>query len=265
MIKGKGLKLGQAIQKSATQGSEYSTRFVESATKLRRSLDELQGLQRYVDDGVDPYSKLVFEKGGKLTSGETWSVANVDQVLENNTFLTRREIQQATGGITKEPAAVWSYRDDLQQALVKQARRLPYELPALYISQRAVTDPLFGNNQDRKKVKWYNPVDVLADFAKQSVMNVGMITGAGAVGGAGLSRSKFYINAPYASNPNLSLTAKQMQVANRFADARVVLEELGQDVGKMANQVSRFTSSASGAFNLAVEEAAKKIVQMLNK
>ena len=257
MIKGQGLKLGNAIQKSAMQGGEYSTRFVESATKLRRSLDELQGLQRYVDDTVDPYSKLVFEKGGKLTTGDTWSMANVDQVLENNTFLTRREIQQAGQGATKEPAAVWSYRDDLQTALVKQARRLPYELPALYISQRAVTDPLFGNNQDRKKVKWYNPVDVLADFAKQSVINVGMITGPGAIGSAALSRSKFYINAPYASNPNLSLTARQMQVANRFADARVVLEEFGQDVGRLSNQVSKMASSTSGAFNLAVEEAAK--------
>ena len=239
------------------EGSEYSTRFVQSATKLRKSLDELQGLQRYVDDGVDPYSRLVFEKGGKLTTGDTWSIANIDQVLENNTFLTRREIQQATGGITREPAAVWSYRDDLQQALVKQARRLPYELPALYISQRAVTDPLFGNNQDRKKVKWYNPVDVLADFAKQSVINVGLITGPGAVGSAAVSRSKFYINAPYASNPNLSLTARQMKVADRFADARVVLEEFGQDIGKMSNQLSRLASSTSGAFNMAVEEAAK--------
>ena len=256
-VKGQGLKLGQAIQKSAMEGSEYSTRFVQSTTKLRKSLDELQGLQRYVDDGVDPYSKLVFERGGKLTTGDTWSTTNVDQVLENNTFLTRREIQQATGGITKEPAAVWSYRDELQQSLVKQARRLPYELPALYVAQRAVTDPVFGNNQDRKKVKWYNPVDVLADFAKQSVINIGLITGPGAVGGAAVSRSKFYINAPYASNPNLSLTAKQMKVADRFADTRIVLEEFGQDIGKMANQVSRLASSTSGAFNTAVEEAAK--------
>lgn len=48
-----------------------------------------------------------------------------------------------------------------------------------------------------------------------------------------------------------------MRVANRFADAKIVLEEFGQDIGKMSNQISRFASSTSGAFNLAVEEASK--------
>jgi hypothetical protein len=258
MMKGGGLKIAKSIQKSATEGGEYSTRFVESATKLRRALDELQGLQRYVDDTVDPYSALVHEVDGKLTTGQTWSIANVDQILENGTYITRKEIQDAGKGVTKEPAAVWSFRDDLQQKLVQQARRLPYELPALYISQRAITDPLFGENQDRRKIKWYNPVDVLADFAKQSVMNIGMITAPTAVGGAALSRAKFYINAPYASNPNLSLTAKQMKVADRFADAKVVLEEVGHDLGKLTNKASRFASSTAGAFNMAVEEAAKQ-------
>ncbi len=103
-------------------------------------------------------------------------------------------------------------------------------MPALYITQRAVTDPLFGNNQDRKKVKWYNPADVLADFAKQSVYNIASITGLGAVGGAAFGRAKFYYDLPYAQNPNLSLTAKQMARANRVADVRTILEEVGQGV-----------------------------------
>lgn len=256
VLKGQGIKIAKAIQQSADNGGAYTTRFVQSATKLRKTLDELQGLGRYVDDTVDPYSKLVFEKAGKLTTGQTWEVANADYLLEGNYFLNKQDLQQAGKGITKEPAAVWTLRDDIQQKLVQQARRLPYELPALYISQRAVVDPLFGNNQDRKKVKWYNPVDVLADFAKQSVINIASVTAPNVIGGSLLSRSNFYLKAPYANNPDLSLTARQVKIANRFADGKVVLEELGQDFTKFANQATRFTSSVGGAFNMAVEEAA---------
>lgn len=66
VIKGQGLKLAKRIQDTAEAGSHISTRFVESATKLRKALDELEGLGRYVDDSVDPYSKLVFEKGRQV-------------------------------------------------------------------------------------------------------------------------------------------------------------------------------------------------------
>ena len=127
-------------------------------------------------------------------------------------------------------------------------------MPALYIAQRAVTDPLFGNNQDRKKVKWYNPADVLADFAKQSVYNIASITGLGAVGGAAFGRAKFYYDLPYAQNPNLSLTAKQMARANRVADVRTILEEVGQDFSKIAGETTKYMSSAGAAFNYAVEQ-----------
>jgi hypothetical protein len=111
------------------------------------------------------------------------------------------------------------------------------------------------NNDKRKKVNWYNPVDVIADFAKESVKNAAFITGGSAVGGGVLARSKFYMNAPYANNPNLALTAKQMRTAGRFADLRTVLQEVGHDAGDLINKGSRFASSASGAFNLGVENA----------
>lgn len=175
-------------------------------------------------------------------------------MLEGGHYLTRSEIQSAGGGVTREPASVWTARDDLQQKFVQLGRRLPYELPALYITQRAVTDPLFGNNQDRKKVKWYNPVDVLADFAKQSVYNVASITGTGALGAAAFGRAKFYYDLPYASNPNISLTAKQMSRANKVADLRTILEEVGQDFSKIAGETTKYMSSAGAAFNYAVEQ-----------
>lgn len=117
-----------------------------------------------------------------------------------------------------------------------------------------MTDPVFGNNQDSKKVKWYNPVDVVADFAKQSVINVAAITGTGAAGSAIFGRAKFYFDAPFANNPNLSLTQKQISRVNKFADLRVILEEVGHDFSKIAGQTTKYMSSAGAAFSYAVEQ-----------
>jgi len=256
LFKGGGLKLARSIQRSADAGNVYSTNVVQSVTKLRKALDELEGLRRYTDNSVDPYSKLVFEdEAGKLTTGKTYSIANSDILLENGNFITRSNINQATGGATQDPAAIWTLKDDIQQKLVKQARRLPYELPALYVAQRAVTDPLFGNNQDKKKVNWYNPADVIADFTKQSITNILAVTSLGAAGGAVFNRAKFYTNAPYAANQNLGLTQGQVRRANLMADTKIFLEQVGQDVGRMSNQISRISSSAAGAFNMAVDDA----------
>lgn len=187
--------------------------------------------------------------------------------MEGGTYLTRSEVQGAGAGITRESAAVWTARDDLQQKFIQLGRRLPYELPALYVTQRAFTDPLFGNNEERKSVKWYNPADVLADFAKQSVYNIAAITGTGAAGSALFGRAKFYFDAPYANNPNLSLTAKQMARANRAVDISTILEEVGQDFSKIAGQTTKYMSSAGAAFNYAVEQGRSNqpgVVQALN-
>lgn len=198
---------------------------------------------------------MVYEGAdGSLTTGATQQVVHRDQLLEGGHYLTRSEVQTAGGGITREPAAVWTARDDLQQKFVQLGKRLPYELPALYVTQRGLVDPVFGNNQNKNKVKWYNPVDVLADFAKQSVSNVAAITLGGAAGSAAFGRAKFYFDLPYAQNPNLSLTAKQIQRANKFADLRTILEEVGQDFSKIAGTATKYMSSAGSAFNYAVEQ-----------
>lgn len=174
--------------------------------------------------------------------------------MEGNYYLTRPEVNAAGGGITREPAAVWTARDDIQQKFIQLGRRLPYELPALYATQRGFTDPLFGNNEDRKKVKWYNPVDVVADFAKQSVINVAAITGTGALASGAFGRAKFYFDAPYINNPNLTLSQRQVRTANKFADLRVILEEVGQDFAKIAGETTKYMTSAGAAFNYAVSQ-----------
>ena len=41
-------------------------------------------------------------------------------------------------------------QDEIQKRLIRAGRRIPYELPALYVTQRGVTDNLFGKNEDKR-------------------------------------------------------------------------------------------------------------------
>jgi hypothetical protein len=42
VVKGQGLKLGKKIQDAADAGGQFSSRFVDSWNKLRRTADELE-------------------------------------------------------------------------------------------------------------------------------------------------------------------------------------------------------------------------------
>lgn len=124
----------------------------------------------------------------------------------------------------------------------------------MYLTQRAVTEPLFGRDEDRKKVTWYNPVDVIADFAKQSTLNVANILSPLDLGGVAASRMKFLANAPYTQNPNLQITSQQMKLGNAFADIKVILGEFGQDAQKVLTGINKRTTSIAAAFSSAVDE-----------
>ncbi len=95
-----------------------------------------------------------------------------DKFLEVDTAAARAAKKEriAAGEIIEGPEE-WTWRQATQQSLVRQARRLPYELPAAYLAQRFVSDPLFGNSRDRGK--WYNPISLVSDVATESVRNLG--------------------------------------------------------------------------------------------
>ena len=82
-------------------------------------------------------TKLVFDSAGKLQTGYEGhkSVVNAGYA-----FGAERKGASST--------ATWHYRDELQQRLVRQARRLPYEVPAFYAADKYITKPLFGNGEE---------------------------------------------------------------------------------------------------------------------
>lgn len=265
-----GLKLGQAIQKSSDfainsgRTDTLSSRAVKTITDLRRGLDELQGVSRTIDGVDDPYQKIVFEVDGKLTTGYEGKVSERFGYAP----LSKNGRRSNLRGITSENAESWVYRDELQKKLVRAGRRLPYELPALYATQRAVTDPLFGQNEDRRKINWYNPADVISDFVKQSALNVATMTlpfeGLGAAGAAGRSSLTTLANSMNDLNALSPLQKKSVSIA---VDLKTLLGEVGQDVTQFANKAIKLSSQASGAFSAGVQEmrgAQPEFVQALN-
>lgn len=250
-----GLKLAKTIQDAADGGSHIGRKFVDTAAQIRRTLDELEGVNRFVEGHDNPYSQLVFESDGKILKPQLIKVSGPEFVSDGSMWMTRGEFAAANSG--REPVAQWAFRDQLQSNLVRTTRSLGTMLPATYVTQRSVIDPMFGNNEDKPKVKWYNPVDVVTDFVKQSTINITGFILPQAAAGAGFRRLKQLADLPYHDSP-LPYTKGQMKTANKIADIKTILTSFGQDAEKLFNQANRISVSATYAMNNSYREASKK-------
>lgn len=251
-----GIKLAKFVQDKADEAlsaniDSFSTRLVKSATDIRRQLDELQGVKRAAGDGgEDPYSKLVFEIDGKLGTG--YSGAKSERFGYD--FLTGEERRQSALANFNEPAAVWSLRDNIQQRLVRAGRRMPYELPAMYATQRGLVDPLMGEDESRKKVKWYNPADVVADFTKQSITNMATMILPFEFAGAAANSGRSSLHALKYSNADLRrLTGFKQKMHKSYIDVSEVLSEVGHDLAGITDKFLRGAAQSSGALSAATE------------
>jgi hypothetical protein len=251
-----GIKLAKTIQKSADSGSQVGRTFVQNAAQIRKALDNLEGINRYVEGFTDPYSRLIYQSAdGKVIKPQLTRLAGPDFVSDGTMWMTRKEFKSIRAG--RQPVAEWGYRDELQTRLARGARSLPLMLPSTYLVQRGLTDPIFGNSEDREKVKWYNPVDVITDFVKQSTLNITSILLPEAVAGASIKRLRQLADAPYQDFP-LPLSREQLKTANKIADIKTILMSFGQDSSKIIQEASRISNSASYAFNTSFAEAQRK-------
>ena len=247
-----GLKLAKFLQTSSDNGKPLATKMVKSAVEIRRHLDELQGVSRYVEGESDVYSKLVYERQGQLTTGYDGIVSE----RHGYQYLTKEEKNLAGSNfLGNEPPAVWQYRDELQQRLVRAGRRMPYELPAMYGAQKAIVDPIFGEREEgQRKIKWYNPADVIADFTKSSLtMMATMIApfeGAGAALGAGKSSLN---TLRYSMNDMRNLTPFNKKLRQGFVDVTETLADVGHDFATMTNKFLKSSAQTSGALSTATK------------
>lgn len=251
LVRGGGLRLAKTIQDSAnTAGKEnYATSIVKSVTDIRKHLDELQGIKRYVDGVEDPYSEIVFLQDGRLTTGYD----GIKNERFGYDFLTGQERRLAGSGTGSEPTVMWAARDQMQQRLVRAGRRLPYELPAMYAVQRGVTDTLFGErDQSDRKVKWYNPADVVSDFVTQSVKNVATMILPFEMAGAAASNARSSLHSlRYSNNDFRRLTGFQKKMHKGFVDVNEVLSEVGHDFAKLTDRFLKTSAQTSGALSTA--------------
>ena len=228
-----GLKLAKKLQSSADAGGQFSTSVTNSILNIRKHLDELQGVKRYIEGVNDPYERLVYEAGDDLTTG----YSGVNSEMHRFSF-TKRELDQAGRGIGAEPASVYTWKDEVQKRLVRAGRRLPYELPALYATQKALTNPAFGENENNKKVNWYNPVDVITDFVKTSATNILTITLPFEGLGAGSSSARNSLNTFRNSMGSLRDLSPVKQVTGKtLVDLSEVLSEVGHDFATISNRL----------------------------
>jgi len=252
-----GIKLAKTIQQRADAGSKLGRTLVQNVTQIRKTLDEYEGLVRYVDDSVaDPYTKLIYQLAdGKVRKPTLTRQVGPDFVSDGTMWMSRKEFRAIRAG--RQPVAEWGYRDELQTRLIRSARNLPLTMPSMYLVQKGLTDKIFGDSNNDQKVKWYNPVDVITDFVKQSTLNITSLIIPETVAGAGVKRLKQLADAPYQDFP-LPLSRNQLKTANKIADIKTILMSFGQDSSKIIQEASRISNSAAYAFNTSFAEAQRK-------
>lgn len=249
LIRQGGVRLAVKLQDT---NKPWVTNAVHSIRQIQQELDSLQGVQRTFADGGDySTSSRLFVKDtqtgaiekDRLTRYAGYEFTDAQKAGKKNYAKNKFGI---------ESPEEWYLKDEIQRRLVGQARRLPYELPAVYIAQRGITDKLFGS-QDDKKVNWSNPVDVVTDFVNTSVRNLTtmILPFEAGVGTASHSWTKFMSM----GDNFMSLPPSQQGVGAASVVLKDVLERVGHDVTDVVNKVVKISSQSTGALATGIEAA----------
>ena len=232
--------------------------------RAREILDEIEGISR-LEKGK---KTLVFDDAGKLSTG-----------YEGKKNVVNVGYRFTAEGVGSRSSA-WAYRDELQQRLVRQARRLPYEVPAFYAADKYITRPLFGESKQETagpKKKWYDPsrgIDIAKDLAVTSLFQMGgFMLPTAALGAAKESSLNFYrtaqqrlssANATGYSNITRGMT--KHSIYEKSLNLQGMLEGVGQDLFSILDKSIKFSERSSGALSsafLAMNEINKNPVAAL--
>jgi hypothetical protein len=237
VVRGGGLRLGYGLQQAAKGGDEFSQTAVQSIRKVREYLDTLEGVERKVIDKNDP---SIFVKREARTAG-----VGKSRYKYFGEVTTKVDSFHFRDGLIKDGDNVeaWTARDAIQQRLVSQARRLPYELPALYLADKAVIQPLFNKDPEKKQVNWLNPVDVLGDFANTSIRNVAT------------AAIPFELGMGYGSAQYNRLMTQGLKTFSSssgennlgLVTMRSALSRVGASAEDLLNKVNRYSNQSAGA------------------
>lgn len=229
-----GVKLASTLEKEAVPflNKEWQTNVMHDFRSLQKTLNEWQGVSEVTDEitgrvSLKQRAGFWASQGDKQRAYDAWKKGDFIEDVAGHTL-----------------------RDEIQQTLVKQARRLPYELPALYATQRLVTDRMVGGTQDEHP-KWYNPVDVIGDFSRQSLKNVATLV-PWELGQSGLKqgyRSLMTYGDFVTGTPTFSPRIKGFSQG-----LRGVLSFFGHDASQLIYKGTQVSQRTTGAFSTAINE-----------
>lgn len=243
LVRKGGLRLGYKLERSASPIAQRATR---QYVKTQKLLDSYQGITRVLDEANDE-RRLFMRTGKEYRQGSAFNKVN------DGYFMRREEIRGAVARGEKPTVAPWRMRDEIQQRMVSQARRLPYELPAAYVTQRAITDPLFGRDDpDKPPVNWYNPVDVVTDFVTQSVKNTAFMI-APFEAGSGATTQSWRKFMSHSDTLMSSGGSESMRTASIGLQA--ILARMGHDASDIVQKGVRLSAQTTGAFSTAIQES----------
>jgi hypothetical protein len=230
VVKRGGMEAAMRLQKHALSSPNLAGRAdqaIKSFRTIESYLDELQGVTRTYRDN-DP--RNLFER-----APGTRRVRRTDETHYNDGYHERPK---------NRDLPEWAARDEIQRRIVAQARRLPYELPGFYIADKAVLDPLLGS--DDRKVDWSSPMDVVGDFAAESLKNIALnVLPFDAATGAAVSKYR-QLATRIAQNPTSS---------PGLASTRFLLEQVGASAADIFNRTQKLSSQSIGAFSAMVHDS----------
>lgn len=220
----------------------HLTRHLQSFREIQDIFDEAQGIHRI--------------RGRSQIAGQEWDDPFEDQFITKKGFhFTQGERQKARDlGIEQQTPAGWTYKDEIKQRLIAQARRLPYELPAAYVTQRAILDPVLGTGPDEPP-NWSNPIDVIGDFAEQSLKNLAF---AFLPFEAGIGAASHGFRRALTQGAADNYHGIQKAARNATVSANTTLNLLGQEFSDVLNRSIRYSQRTTGAAATAIVEAAAK-------
>jgi len=259
MVRKGGLKL---FSKLETLEKPWATNAISDLKAIRDHLDAFQGVTRTYAQGDLREGQLF---GRKILENGSVEIDTGDVQKTSSYFITREERLRAlrAGKSGDDVPAIWTFRDEIQQRLVAAARRMPYELPAFYVTQKALVDPLIGDNQDpKKKVNWYNPVDVVTDFVNESAKNA-LTMMLPFEAGAAASKQGWRRFMTYGDDLK-QLTDSQRTLRTGTLTMQALLGQVGADAVDIANKAINFSSRTTGAFAAGLEEAQKSRIGLVD-
>lgn len=256
LVRRGGVRALSSVARSAALNPDgRSAGFMKEYRKVQDIMDHYGGIHR-----TKQTARMDIE-GGKVVHFDD---PTLDVTRKGDSFIFNHGERERMRQIGGQVPAEWSLRDEMQQMMVRSARRLPYELPAVYVTQRTLTDRLLDEGPENP-VNWRNPVDIIGDFAEQSAKNVAFAFAPFTAGGAGAKQLwRKGLTVPADSVP---ATGIKRSLQNALIDMDDSLSLIGEEAADLLAKGARVSGRSLGAMSTAISQTASKqqsIGQALN-